>query len=41
MNIVKKFLDKIAAKYTPKRIKLHHFKKNSRGSMPPIPLANA
>ena len=37
MNIVKKKLDKIAAKYTPKRIKLHHYLKFSRGSMPPIP----
>ena len=25
------------SKYTPKRTKLHHSKKNSRGSMPPNP----
>ena len=30
---------KIVAKYTPERIKLHHFKKFSRGSMPPNSLA--
>ena len=35
------FLDKIVAKYSLKRTKLHHFKKFSRGSMPPNPLANA
>ena len=29
------FLDKIVAKYSLKRTKLHHFKKFSRGSMPP------
>ena len=32
---------KIFAKFSPKRAKLHHFKKISRGSMPPNPLANA
>ena len=37
MNIFTNFYDKIAAKYTPKRTKLHHFLKFSRGSMPPIP----
>ena len=37
MNILLIFFDKIAAKYTPKRTKLHHFLKFSRGSMPPIP----
>ena len=36
LNIVQNTL---VAKYTPERIKLHHFKKNSRGSMPPNPLA--
>ena len=33
--------DKILAKYSLKRIKLHHFQKFSRGSMPRTPLANA
>ena len=32
------FFYKIVAKYTPKRIKMHHFKKISRESMPPNPL---
>ena len=32
------FFYKIVAKYTPERIKLHHLK-NSRGSIPPNPLA--
>ena len=31
------FFDKILAKYSLKRIKLHHFLKFSRGSMPPNP----
>ena len=31
------FFDKILAKYSLKRTKLHHFKKFSRGSMPPNP----
>ena len=35
------FFDKILAKYSLKRTKLHHFFKFSRGSMPPNPLANA
>ena len=35
------FFYKILAKYSPKRTKLHHFKKFSRESMPPNPLANA
>ena len=35
MNIFTIFFDKILAKYSPKRTKLHHFKKNSRESMPP------
>ena len=38
MNIFTIFFDKIAAKYTPKRTKLHHFKKISRGSIPPPPI---
>ena len=33
MNIVKKNFGQIAAKYTPKRIKLHPFLKFSQGSM--------
>ena len=33
--------DKYLAKYSPKRTKLHHLKKNSRGCMPPKPLANS
>ena len=33
------FFYKIVAKYTPERIKLHHFKKIPRRSMPPNPLA--
>ena len=33
------FFYKIVAKYTPERIKMQHFKKFSRGSMPPNPLA--
>ena len=39
MNILQYFFYKIAANYTPERIKLHHLKKNSRGSIPPNPLA--
>ena len=35
MNIFTIFFYKILAKYSPKRTKLHHFKKFSRGSMPP------
>ena len=35
------FFYKILAKYSPKRIKLHHFLEIFRGSMPPNPLANA
>ena len=31
------FFDKILAKYSLKRTKLHHFKKFSRGNMPPNP----
>ena len=31
------FFNKILAKYSLKRTKLHHFKKFSRGSMPPNP----
>ena len=31
------FFGKILAKYSLKRTKLHHFKKISRGSMPPNP----
>ena len=31
------FLTKILAKYSLKRTKLHHFKKFSRGRMPPNP----
>ena len=38
MNIFTIFFDKIVAKYTPKRTKLHHFLKEIRGSMPPTPL---
>ena len=41
MNIFTIFLYKILAKYSPKRTKLHYFKKKFRGSMPPNPLANA
>ena len=37
INIFANFFDKIAAKYTPKRTKLHHFLKFSPGSMPPNP----
>ena len=37
MNIFTIFFNKILAKYSPKRTKLRHFKKNSRGSMPPNP----
>ena len=39
MNILQYFFYKIVAKYTPERIKLHNLKKNSRGSIPPNPLA--
>ena len=38
---MKFFKDKILSKYTPKRTKLHHFKKISRGSMPPNPPSTA
>ena len=38
-NFWKKNKDKIWSKYTLKRTKLHCFKKFSRGSMPPNPLA--
>ena len=31
------FFYKILTKYSPKRTKLHHFLKFSRGSMPPNP----
>ena len=41
MNIFTMFSDKIAAKYTPKCTKLHHFLKTFRGSMPRTPLTNA
>ena len=33
------FFYKIVAKYSPECIKSHHFKKISRGSIPPNPLA--
>ena len=33
MTIFTFFLDKILAKYSLKRTKLHHLKKNSRGSI--------
>ena len=36
---MKFFKDKIRSKYTAKRAKLHHFKKFSRGGMPPNHLA--
>ena len=38
---LKKNKYKIRSKYTLKRTKLHHFKKFSRGSMPPNPPSNA
>ena len=41
MVIFEIFKDKIWSKYTPKRTKLHHFKKISRGSMPPNPPSKA
>ena len=41
INIFANFFDKIAAKYTPKRTKLHHFLKFSRGSIPRTPPLNA
>ena len=41
MVIIEIFKDKIWSKYTPKRTKLHHFKKFSRGSMPPNPPSKA
>ena len=41
MNIFTYFLYKILAKYSPKRTKLHHFLKFSRGACPRTPLANA
>ena len=37
--ISKFFKVKISSKYTPKRTKLHHLKKFSRGNIPPNPLA--
>ena len=37
MNICTIFFDKTLAKYFPKRTKLHHFKKFSRGNIPPNP----
>ena len=37
MNIFTIFFYKIFAKYSPKRTKLHHFLRYSRGSMPPNP----
>ena len=37
MAIFAIFKDKISSKCTPKRTKLHHFKKFCRGSMPPNP----
>ena len=37
MNIFAIIFLQNLAKYSPKRIKLHHFKKFSRGSMPPNP----
>ena len=37
MNIFTVIFFLILAKYSPKRTKLHHFKKFSRGSMPPNP----
>ena len=44
MVIFKFFKDNIYTKYTkytPKRTKLHYFKKNFRGSMPPNPTSKA
>ena len=41
MYIFTIFFYTIVAKYTPERIKMHHFKKISRGSMPPNPLCMA
>ena len=41
MNILAIFFEKILAKYFPKRTKLHHFLKFSRGSMPPNPPSKA
>ena len=40
MNIFTIFCYQILAKYSPKRTKLHHLKKDSRGSIPPNPLTN-
>ena len=37
MNIFTIIFLQILAKYSPKRTKLHHFLKISRGSMPPNP----
>ena len=37
MNIFTIIFYKIVAKYSPKRTKLHHLKKFSRGSMPSNP----
>ena len=37
MTFLNYFFDKILAKYSLKRTKLHHFLKCSRGSMPPNP----
>ena len=36
---MKYFKDKIGSKYTPKRTKLHHFEKISRGGHAPNPIA--
>ena len=41
MTIFTLFLYKILAKYSPKRTKLHHFKKILGGACPRNPLANA
>ena len=41
MAFFEKNKDKIGSKYTLKRTKLHHFKKFSRGNMPPNPPSNA
>ena len=37
MNIFTIFCYQLLAKYSPKRTQLHHFKKNSWGSIPPDP----
>ena len=41
MNIFTIFFYNISAKYSPKRTKLHNFKKFSRGTSPRTPLAIA